>query len=60
MFNLIIMIVVGVLCYKEGIKAGKKHYEKIVEKKLMEDYIVVRKEKATEEKSLMDKILDRD
>jgi hypothetical protein len=60
MFNLIIVIIVGVLCYKEGMKAGKKHYEKIVEKKLMEDYVVVRKEKATTDNSLMDKILDRD
>ena len=60
MFNLIIVIIVGVLCYKEGMKAGKKHYEKIVEKKLMEDYVVVRKEKVTTDKSLMDKILDRD
>ena len=37
MFNVIIMIVVGVLCYKEGYKAGKKRYtkkfEKIIKKK---------------------------
>ena len=43
MLNIIIMIVVGVLCFKEGYKAGKKRYikkfEKIIKKKLEKEYV---------------------
>ena len=48
MFNVIIMIVVGVLCYKEGYKAGKKRYtkklEKIIKKKLEKEYVITRRD----------------
>ena len=48
MFNVIIMIVVGVLCYKEGYNAGKKRYikkfEKIIKKKLEKEYVITRRD----------------
>nr|DAJ03185.1 MAG TPA: hypothetical protein [Caudoviricetes sp.] len=48
MLNVIIMIVVGVLCYKEGYKAGKKRYikkfEKIIKKKLEKEYVITRRD----------------
>lgn len=48
MLNVIIMIVVGVLCYKEGFKAGKKRYikkfEKIIKKKLEKEYVITKRD----------------
>lgn len=48
MLNIIIMIVVGVLCYKEGYKVGKKRYikkfEKIIKKKLENEYVITRRD----------------
>ena len=48
MFNVIIMIIVGVLCYKEGYNAGKKRYikkfEKIIKKKLQKEYVITRRD----------------
>ena len=42
------MIVVGVLCYKEGYNAGKKRYikkfEKIIKKKLEKEYVITRRD----------------
>ena len=48
MLNVIIMIIVGVLCYKEGYNAGKKRYikkfEKIIKKKLEKEYVITRRD----------------
>ncbi|WP_152049014.1 hypothetical protein [Aureimonas psammosilenae] len=48
MLNIIIMIVVGVLCFREGYKAGKKRYikkfEKIIKKKLEKEYVITRRD----------------
>ena len=48
MLNVIIMIIVGVLCYKEGYNAGKKRYikkfEKIIKKKLQKEYVITRRD----------------
>lgn len=48
MLNIIIMIVVGILCYKEGYNAGKKRYikkfEKIIKKKLEKEYVITRRD----------------
>lgn len=48
MLNVIIMIVVGILCYKEGYNAGKKRYikkfEKIIKKKLEKEYVITRRD----------------
>lgn len=48
MLNVVIMIVVGILCYKEGYNAGKKRYikkfEKIIKKKLEKEYVITRRD----------------
>lgn len=52
MLNVIIMIIVGVLCYKEGYNAGKKRYikkfEKIIKKKLQKEYVITRRDSEVE------------
>lgn len=52
MLNVIIMIIVGILCYKEGYNAGKKRYikkfEKIIKKKLQKEYVITRRDSEVE------------
>ena len=51
MLNAIILIIVGVLCFREGYKAGKKRYikkfEKIIKKKLDEEYVLIKRDNDT-------------
>ena len=51
MLNAIILIIVGVLCFREGYKAGKKRYikkfEKIIKKKLDEEYVLIKRDDNT-------------
>ena len=60
MLNVIIMIVVGVLCYKEGYKAGKKRYikkfEKIIKKKLDKEYVIARRDSKVDEEDIISEL----
>lgn len=60
MLNIIIMIVVGVLCYKEGFKAGKKRYikkfEKIIKKKLDKEYVITRRDAHVDEEDIVSEL----
>lgn len=60
MLNVIIMIVVGVLCYKEGYKAGKKRYikkfEKIIKKKLDKEYVITRRDAHVDEEDIVSEL----
>lgn len=60
MLDVIIMIVVGVLCYKEGYKAGKKRYikkfENIIKKKLDEDYVLTRRNSKVDEEDIVSEL----
>lgn len=60
MLNVIIMIVVGVLCYKEGFKAGKKRYikkfEKIIKKKLDKEYVITRRDAHVDEEDIVSEL----
>ena len=60
MLNVIIMIVVGVLCYKEGFKAGKKRYikkfEKIIKKKLDKEYVIARRDSKVDEEDIISEL----
>lgn len=60
MLNVIIMIVVGVLCYKEGFKAGKKRYikkfEKIIKKKLDKEYVIARRDAHVDEEDIISEL----
>ena len=60
MLNVIIMIVVGVLCYKEGYKAGKKRYikkfENIIKKKLDKEYVITRRDSHVDEEDIVSEL----
>lgn len=60
MLNVIIMIVVGVLCYKEGYKAGKKRYikkfEKVIKKKLDKEYVIARRDSKVDEEDIISEL----